>query len=181
MILAAGRPSPLGQFFSHASSSLELEKFWTGIPFHASRRVASSFVSAPRVPPAVSSIASNAATRATSRSCSIPRLARQDSLLHRRQPGLQATHEDLGIWYRVPNQVEFRPILDRFRDKQPRHTGDTIVGPEGREISIGQVVPCVVRQVTNPKRVQIDRCVRDTGGGEKIRGFRHHRRLAGAH
>jgi hypothetical protein len=33
MILATGRPSPLGQFFSHSSSSPVLEKCWTGLFF----------------------------------------------------------------------------------------------------------------------------------------------------
>ena len=39
MILASGRPSPLGQFFSHASSSLALEKCWTGLSFHVAIKI----------------------------------------------------------------------------------------------------------------------------------------------
>jgi hypothetical protein len=109
------------------------------------------------------------------------RLSRNDALLHRRQPGLQATHEDFGIWHGVPNQVEFRSTLDCFRDQQPHHARDAIVRPERREIPICQVAPRVVRNVTNPKRVQADCRVHDARGREKVRGFRHHGRLAGSH
>jgi hypothetical protein len=53
--------------FSHASSSLALEKGWTGLSFHVSRSVARSFMSVPRVPPTVSSIATSGITGAFGR------------------------------------------------------------------------------------------------------------------